>query len=121
MPTNFPDHILDSLKTDLEEIGVYILDGSIGGFPASGMDLAFLQMAESEADAKEIIEKGVGEFYVHLSCEVRKLAWTDRVLNPEKFAEDTFVRSVVPNELEAYRSMVADEGLFKWDDDEEDR
>lgn len=52
------------------------------------------------------IKSGDGVYTIVVRARVGKLAWTDRVLNPEKFSDDVLFSGIMPSKLELLQSYV---------------
>lgn len=101
-----------------EKVGLYCWQQPhLSALPRSEEDAALLE--EEGIDPISAMKDGRADFFLALSFQVGDVAWSDRVLNPEKHKQDQEFRALMPSELELSKSEAA-EVFLNWDDDDED-
>lgn len=57
----------------------------------------------------DLVKDGTVEYAVIGQFRVGRLAWTDRILYPEKFSDDALFREMIPTEAEVLRSLIQEQ------------
>lgn len=104
----------------MEDLGLYSLNYSIGTSDPSLVS----DEGSMTHDVRELIESGNASFVLSATFRLNEMAWTDRILHPEKFDLDKQFRKMMPSdaEMEVERLKGKMEGgdvLAIFDDDEE--
>lgn len=85
--------LVDSIKEELEGIGLYLQDVTI----ASDREVEGQEEGVTP-DLRALMENGEAQFVVVATFALNEMAFSDRVLNPEDFKEETNFKTIMPSE-----------------------
>lgn len=105
------EKFLDEAASSFEKIGLYTARAQVGAIPTAG---ANMEMFNDQFEIEEAMRNGMADFFVVMTMRVNDVAFSERVLEPEKFKEKTTFQEIMPTELEMLRSEAAEE-LKDWD------
>jgi len=88
----------EQVIANLEKVGLYVEGVTVGGFPRS--EEVVEQLTSGEISEREAMDQGLVEFQLLIGARIGNVAWSDRVQNPEGFAERKAFEMVVPSEKE---------------------
>lgn len=94
-------NLIDALREDLEEIGLY--GETVAVFGDQSLD----DLDEDvEPDIKKMIQDDDAQFIVAMTVGIGDVAWTDRVLTPEKFEKEQEFQKAMPDEAEIVKEQL---------------
>lgn len=100
-----------------EKVGLYCWSHPhLSALPRSEEDVAYLE--EEGTDPVNAMKEGRADFFLAMTFQVGDVAWSDRVLNPEKFKQDQEFRALMPSEVELSKSEAV-AVFLNWDDDDD--
>jgi hypothetical protein len=103
------DALMNSLKEDYENIGLYFRAADIRGTPIN--EEVSEALAEGKMNQKDALSGGLAEFFLVAEFEVGKVAWSQRVLDPEAFNNKKEFNRLLPANDEEMR-LVEIEGIL---------
>jgi hypothetical protein len=112
------ESLVEVAESSFEKIGLYPLSGSsVGAIPIDG---DFDSLLENSADPATLMREGKAKFYVTMTLSIGDVAWSERVLDPDGFAEKQSFSEVAPTEVEMLKEQALQEiqDWFDWDEDE---
>lgn len=117
--------VIDTLRERTEKIGLYMVDASVA---TTSEELREAGTA-GDVDIAKMMANGEANFAVFATFTLNKVAWSDRIQNPEKYDTDTQFKIMMPSEeellAERYRDMYKNSGgdfnkVFGGDDDDQE-
>lgn len=114
--------LVTEITERLEKIGLYTVNHGGGVMPTSEEAAAEL-MENPPEDPRQAMEEGKAKIFLTFTCAVGEVAWSDRVLNPEKHKTDNEFRMMMPDEVEIQRDSILDEvaEFLNHKDDDDDK
>lgn len=105
--------VVRSLTESCERMGLYPLTAMVQS-SASQEDV------QAGKSPRELMEQGE-EFFVRATFRIGDVAWSDRILRPEQFAQEQEFEKIAPTEEEIMLERIRSEGasLLNLDDDDE--
>lgn len=104
--------LLEDSKSAFEKIGLYTMSSNVGAVPTPGSEDEV--MAE-DSEIEDLMTSGKADFYLVMTMEIGDVAWSDRVLNPESYADKRAFLEIVPSEHEILREKALEE-LGEWEE-----
>lgn len=105
--------LLNEVREKLDEMGLYMIAATV----QSDAD-----RVEEDGDAMSLMEDGV-EFVLRTQFQVGEIAFSDRILYPEKFQQEKEFDLAAPSEEEVMMQRILDEArsgeLFDLGDEDE--
>lgn len=92
--------VLDNLKESFEDIGLYLLECGV----ATTDDEALKD--DSSKDFRDKLVTGESKWLISATFQLGDVAFSDRVLNPDKFKEDQTFREMMPSEADLIRDRI---------------
>jgi hypothetical protein len=105
---------VDDIEEALTKIGLYLFDAEFGAIPADEDALA--EIMESKVDPVEAFKNGLTKVFLNTTFTLGDIAFSDRVLHPEKYDEQKQFNMIVPTESEIELELLK-EDLLNWDDE----
>ena len=109
------DELKDNLVERMEQLGLYAESVQIGTTSELDEDV-------EDFDPRSAIESGEAEFLVIGLFRLNELAWSERVLEPEKFSLDSQFRMAAPSNKEMLEQNLRESDLldldFNFDEDD---
>jgi hypothetical protein len=108
------NEMMTTLTDSCEQMGLYAISGMI-------QSSASEEQVAAGTSPRELMEEGE-EFYIRATFRIGDLAWSDRILRPEQFAQDQEFEKIAPTEEEVMLERIRSEGasLLNLDDEEEE-
>jgi hypothetical protein len=99
--------VIEDIRGRFDKLGLYLVDVNV-----ATNDEDMMSDDSDEGQVKEDFRKklanGEAVWVVQATFTIGKQAFTDRVLNPEQFKEDTEFRTIMPTEVELVRDRYSD-------------
>jgi hypothetical protein len=99
-------NLLDESKIAFEKIGLYTMSSNVGAVPAAGAEL---ELMEEDVQIDEVLRDGKADFFLVTTMRIGDVAFSERVLEPDKLEEKVKFESIAPTELEMLRQQLAEE------------
>lgn len=106
----------DDAPSGMEEFGemMRLLTDSceqLGLYPMSAMiqSSASQESVQAGTSPRELMEQGE-EFYIRATFRIGDVAWSDRILRPEQFAQEQEFEKIAPTEEEIMLERIREEG-----------
>lgn len=118
--------VIETVKERFEKIGLYVVDvnvatndqdalASVHGHDHSDNS----EEGSVKDDFRKKMADGETMWVMQAEFNIGDQAFSDRVLNPEKYVEDTEFALAVPSEIEILRERMRREGLAAFEPDDE--
>ena len=111
MSFNFQTLLEDS-KNAFEKIGLYAISSNVGAVPLPGAEE---EVMDEDAEVEDLMNSGKADFYVVMTMEIGDVAWSDRVLDPQQYADKRAFLEIVPSEREILKERAIEE-LEDWEE-----
>lgn len=95
-----------------EKIGLYTMSSNVGAVPVPGAEM---ELMEEDVQIEEILKDGKADFFFVATMRLGDVAFSERVLEPEKFEQRAEFEAVAPTELEMLRQQAIEEAK-EWEE-----
>lgn len=95
--------VCEDITESFEKVGLYLVNVNV-----ATSDQDFAEDSEADKDFREKLANGEAMWVLQCAFTIGKVAWSDRVLNPDKFAEDQTFREIMPDEADLIRQRYLD-------------
>lgn len=104
------ENLVEDLKNRTEKIGLYLVDASA----ATSSDEVREQGSVDGMDIAKMMANDEASFALYATFTVNKLAWSERIQNPDAFDEDKQFKMIMPTEeellVERYKQAFIESG-----------
>lgn len=114
--------VVETLENRMSKLGLHMIDFGIGTNDTDAIDE---DSQEISADFREKLASGEAAWIISGTFTVGNLAFSDRILNPDLYSEETEFKRLMPTEEEIYRRKLIDAAkggnlLAAFEDDDDD-
>ena len=101
------EKLVETVVEDLENMGLYSRQVAImGGSTADDEEGEDEEFDLDSKDIRKLIADGEASYAIVGVWQIGKVAWQDKILNPEKYDEDRQFKAMMPTEQELLANKV---------------